>query len=172
MFEPRRWKCREWASEIETRHCWAKAGEMSKMRLESFKINIWARDWKILRISLQINKFQYQKFKISDPGPKKFPKMSFKNLKICSGQAEGRDKQKVNIEKFKINIFKPGLGNAKNELRDRPSEMSKWALEASKRIFSSHARLGKNRKITSQMFQDDHLQAMQGSGSAGTAKNR
>ena len=33
---------------------------MSKMKLESVKINIWARDWKILRISLQINKFQYQ----------------------------------------------------------------------------------------------------------------
>ena len=35
--------------------CW-----MLKMKLESFKINIWARDWKILNISLQINKFQYQ----------------------------------------------------------------------------------------------------------------
>ena len=26
---------------------------------------------------------------------------------------------------MKINIFEPGLGNAKNEFRDRPSEMSK-----------------------------------------------
>ena len=105
----------------------------------------------------QLSDKQIWNIKISDPGPKKFPKMSFKNLKICSGQAEGRDKPKINIENFKINIFEPGLGNAKNELRDRPSEMSKWALEASKRIFSSHAGLGKNRKTTSRMFQDEHL---------------
>ena len=83
--------------------------------------------------------------------------MSFKNLKICSGQAEGRDKPKINIETFKINIFKPGEGKAKNELRDRPSEMSKGVLETSKIIFSSHEGLGKNRKIISRMFQDDHL---------------
>ena len=149
MFEPGRWKCREWASEIETRHCGAKAGKMSKMRLESFKINIWARDWKILRISLQINKFQYQNIRSR---AQEFPKISFKNLKICLGQAEGRDKPKINIAKFKIDIFEPGLGNAKNELRDRPSEMSKWALETSKIIFSSHQGLGKNRKIISRMF--------------------
>ena len=41
MFEPRRWKCREGASELETRHCWAKAGEMPKLKLQSFKTNIF-----------------------------------------------------------------------------------------------------------------------------------
>ena len=153
MFEPGRWKCREWASEIETRHCWAKAGEMSKMRLESFKINIWARDWKILKISFQINKVQNHDMRSRAQGiPKKKLQEAQNMLGSSRGPRQGKNKQ----WKLKINILKPGLANAKNELRDRPSEMSKWALEAS-RTFSSHAGLGKKRKITSRMFQDDHL---------------
>ena len=58
-------------------------------------------------------------------GPRNSKKLASGISKYVRVKLRAEKKHKINIENFKINIFEPGLENAKNELRDRLSEISK-----------------------------------------------